>query len=58
MGSKKSSDTIHREHAEQKHRRDRERARAGYKRKSQSVGPSRKQENELSNPIAQALASR
>lgn len=54
---KKDSRTIHREHAEQKAKRDKERATAGDKpHKGISMGPSHKQENPLSNPIAQALA--
>ena len=51
---KKTSETIHREHAEQKVKQDRERA--GYKGRSQSIGPSKKEENALSNPFAQMLA--
>ena len=57
MGSKKSSQELNRKHAEQKRQRDRERAAAGYKpHKGISMGSSKKQDNSLSNPIAQALA--
>lgn len=54
---KKDSETIHRERAERKNKRDKERRAAGYKpNKGISMGSSHKQENQLSNPIAQALA--
>lgn len=53
---KKTSEAIHRNHAEQKAVRDAERSRSGYKGKSQSIGPSKKQENPLTNPFAQLLA--
>jgi hypothetical protein len=54
---KKTSETIHREHAEQKVKRNKEREAAGYKpHKGISLGASKKQENALSNIFAQILA--
>ena len=50
---KKNSETIHNNHAKQKAARDKEREKAGYKGKGQSIGPSHKEENTLSGPLVQ-----
>ena len=55
MGSKKSSQQIHNNHAKQKARRDRERKGTG--RRTGAVHGSHSQSNPLSNPFAQMLAS-
>ena len=54
MGSKKSSNEIHNNHAKQKARRDRERKGTG--RRAGGVHGSHSQANPLSNPFAQMLA--
>jgi len=49
----KDSQEIHQKHAEQKARRDKERARAGYKGRSQKLWHSETEKNSLSNPLTQ-----